>query len=50
LQKLAHDYPVVRATSVPSEQLFSVAKLIVNPIRNHLNPEKVRESLCPDTW
>ena len=47
---MARDYLVIQATSVPSEQMFSVAKFTVNPTRNRLNPEKVKESLCLKTW
>ncbi|CAB4377207.1 unnamed protein product [Rhizophagus irregularis] len=50
LVKMAHDYLVIQATSVPSEQMFSVAKFTINPTRNRLNPDKVRASLCLKTW
>ncbi len=30
--------------------MFSVAKFTINPIRNRLDPEKVRASLCLKTW
>ena len=50
LAHMARDYLVVQATSVPSEQMFSVAKFTINPTRNRLNPEKVRATLCLKTW
>ncbi|CAB4444420.1 unnamed protein product [Rhizophagus irregularis] len=50
LVKMARDYLVIQATSVPSEQMFSVAKFTINPTRNRLNPDKVRASLCLKTW
>ena len=50
LANMARDYLIVQATSVPSEQMFSVAKFTINPTRNYLNPEKVRASLCLKTW
>jgi hAT family C-terminal dimerisation region/Domain of unknown function (DUF4413) len=50
LTNMARDYLIVQATSVPSEQMFSVAKFTINPTRNRLNPEKVRASLCLKTW
>ena len=50
LTNMARDYLVVQATSVASEQMFSVAKFTINPTRNRLNPEKACASLCLKTW
>jgi hypothetical protein len=50
LAKLARDYLVVQATSVASEQIFSLAKHVASSTRNRLDPEKVRASLCLKTW
>ena len=50
LAQMAWDYLVVRATSVSSEQMFSVAKHTISPTRNRLSPEKVRASFCLKTW
>ncbi|CAG8632407.1 10424_t:CDS:2 [Funneliformis mosseae] len=50
LTNMALDYLIVHATSVPSEQIFSLAKITVSSTRNRLNPEKVCESFCLKTW
>ena len=47
---MALDCLTVQATSVPSEQIFSVAKHTISPTRNRLSPEKIRASLCLKTW
>ncbi|CAG8643417.1 7359_t:CDS:1, partial [Ambispora leptoticha] len=44
---LVCDYLVIQATSIPSEQIFSVAK--INPERNRLDSEKARATLCLKT-
>ncbi|CAB4393852.1 unnamed protein product [Rhizophagus irregularis] len=44
------DYLVIQVTSVPSKQMFSVAKFTINLTRNRLNPDKVHASLCLKTW
>ena len=36
----------VQATSVSSEQIFSVAKHTISPTRNRLSTENIRASLC----
>ncbi|CAG8811657.1 10269_t:CDS:2, partial [Cetraspora pellucida] len=48
--KMAQDYLCIQATSVPSEQVFSVAKHTINPLRNRLDPEKARATLCLKSW
>ena len=50
LVQMARDYLVVQATSVPSEQMFSVAKYTISPTRNRLSPENVCARLCLKTW
>jgi hypothetical protein len=50
LVQMARDYLIIQATSVSSEQMFSVAKHTISPTRNRLSPEKVHASLCLKTW
>jgi len=47
---MARDYLVVQATSVSSEQIFSVAKHTISPTRNRLSEENIRASLCLKSW
>ena len=47
---MAQDYLCIQATSVPSEQVFSIAKHTINPLRNRLDPEKARATLCLKSW
>ena len=47
---LINDYLIVQATSVSSEQIFSVAKHTISPTRNRLSTENIRASLCLKTW
>ena len=47
---LINDYLIVQATSVSSEQIFSVAKHTINPTRNRLSTENIRASPCLKTW
>ena len=47
---MACDYLVVQVTSVPSEQIFSMAKHTISAVRNRLDCEKARASLCLKTW
>ncbi|CAG8706722.1 16236_t:CDS:1, partial [Cetraspora pellucida] len=46
---MAQDYLIAQATSVPSEQAFSLAKHTINALRNQLENEKVHASLCLKT-
>ncbi|CAG8811259.1 1684_t:CDS:2, partial [Cetraspora pellucida] len=46
---IARDYLIVQATSVASEQMFSVAKFTISPTRCCLDPEKARAALCLKT-
>jgi len=50
LAQMARDYLVVQATSVSSEQIFSVAKHTISPTRNRLSEENIRVSLCLKSW
>ena len=47
---MAKDYFSIQATSVSSEQMFSIAKHTLNPIQNRLDSEKAQESLCLKSW
>ena len=47
---LINDYLIVQATSVSSEQIFSVAKHTISPTWNQLSTENIRVSLCLKTW
>jgi hypothetical protein len=50
LALMAKDYLSIQTTSVPSEQAFSIAKNTISLIRNRLDPEKARASLCLKSW
>ncbi|CAG8632608.1 7929_t:CDS:2, partial [Ambispora gerdemannii] len=50
LARIAMDYLAIQATSVPSEQAFSIAKHIVSLNRNRIDPETARASLCLKSW
>jgi len=50
LTLMAKDYLSIQATSVPSEQAFSIAKNTINPARNKLNPEKASACICLKSW
>ena len=50
LAQMACDYLVVQATSIPSEQVFSLAKQTISPMRNRLSEENVQASICLKTW
>jgi len=47
---MARDYLIAQATSVPSENIFSVAKHTISLVRNRLDEKKVRASLCLKSW
>jgi hypothetical protein len=46
LSQMARDYLCIQATSVASEQAFSVAGLVISPLRNRLEAETARATLC----
>ena len=50
LSKLAMDHLCIQASSVPCEQLFSVAGQILCKSRNRLIGESVRASICLRSW
>jgi len=50
LSKLAIDYLCIQASSVPCEQLFSVAGQILCKSRNRLTGESVRACMCLHSW
>src|ERR1043165_9731120 len=50
LSKMARNYLAIQGTSVPSEQAFSVASHTITKVRNRLNPETARASLCLKSW
>ncbi len=47
---MAHNYLAIQETSVPNEQAFSVASHTITKVRNRLNPETARASLCLKSW
>ena len=47
---MAKDYLAIQATSVPSEQAFSVAGNTVTRTQNRLFPETARACLCMKNW
>ena len=48
--RIARDYLCIQATSVASEQAFSVAGLTISPLRNRLDAETARVTLCLKSW
>jgi hypothetical protein len=50
LASIAKDYLSIMATSVPCEQLFSLAGLTVTKTRNSLDNNTVRAVLCLKSW
>lgn len=50
LSQMAKDYLTVMATSVPCEQLFSIAGKQITPTRNRLNPDTAQVCLCLKSW
>ena len=50
LARAACDYLAVQATSVPCEQMFSVAKNTISLARNRIDGENARASLCLKSW
>ena len=50
LSKLAQDFLSIMATSVPCEQLFSIAGLTITKSRNRLSGNSAREILCLKSW
>ncbi|EXX68918.1 zinc finger BED domain-containing protein RICESLEEPER 2-like [Rhizophagus irregularis DAOM 181602=DAOM 197198] len=50
LSLIAKDYLIIQATSVSSEQAFSVAGNTITQTRNRLDPETARATLCLKSW
>ena len=50
LSQIARDYLSIQATSVASEQAFSVAGHTLTAMRNRLHPETARATLCVKSW
>ncbi len=50
LSKMAQDYLSVQASSVPCEQLFSLAGNVVSKKRNRLDKNTTRACLCLRSW
>src|SRR6266542_5624276 len=50
LSKLAIDYLCIQASSVPCEQLFSIAGQVLCKSRNRLSGNTVRVYLCIYSW
>ena len=50
LSQMAKDYLTIMSTSVPCEQLFSIAGKQITQTRNKLNPDTTRACLCLKSW
>ena len=50
LSIIAHDYLSIQATSVASEQAFSIVGQTITSQRNRLNSKTARASLCLRSW
>ena len=50
LSQIARDYLCIQATSVASEQAFSVAGQTISPLRNRVDAETARVTLCLKSW
>jgi hypothetical protein len=50
LSSIAKDYLIIQATSVPSEQAFSIAGNMISQTRNQLNSDTSRAILCLKSW
>jgi hypothetical protein len=47
---MARDYLAIPATSVPSEQCFSISKNLITNNRNRLVGKTVRMCMCLKSW
>ena len=50
LASAAHDYLAIQSTSLPSEATFSVARHTISSVRNRIDGESARASLCLKSW
>ena len=50
LSRMAKDYLTIMSTSVPCEQLFSIAGKQITQTRNRLNSDTTRACLCLKSW
>lgn len=50
LARMAQDYMAIPATSVPSEQCFSISKNLITPNRNRLLGKTARACMCLKSW
>ena len=50
LSQIARDYLSIQATSVASEQAFSIAGQTISDVRNRLDGETARVILCLKSW
>ena len=50
LSLMARDFLSVQATSIASEQAFSIAGQVITSQRNRLDPNSARASLCLRSW
>jgi hAT family dimerisation domain. len=50
LARMARDYLAITATSVPSEQSFSLSKNLITCNRNRLLGKMIRACMCLKSW
>ena len=50
MSQIARDYLCIQATSVASEQAFSIAGQTISPLLNRLDAETARATLCLKSW
>jgi hypothetical protein len=50
LSKIAFDYLIIPASSVPSEQIFSKAGNLITKLRNRLDKSTVRDLMLLNSW
>jgi hypothetical protein len=50
LSKIAFDYLIIPASSVPSEQIFSKAGNLITKLRNLLDKSTVRDLMLLNSW
>ncbi len=50
LSQIVRNYLCIQATNVASEQAFSIAGQTISPLRNRLEAETARATLCLKSW